>query len=57
MTQAAYSIPNQTAAALRLDLNNHLLAIVSQNSGAAAPSVTFAYQFWADTGVTPPMLC
>lgn len=56
MTQAAYSIPNQTAAALRLDLNNHLLAIVSQNSGATAPSVTFAYQFWADTGVTPPML-
>ena len=56
MTQAIYNIPNQTAAALRLDLNNHLLAIVSQNSGAAAPSVTFAYQFWADTGVTPPML-
>ena len=50
MAQHDYSIANQSNAALRADLNNALLAIVSGNSGGAAPSVTYAYQHWVDTG-------
>lgn len=49
MSQADYSIANQAGAAFRSDINDHLLAIVSQNSGATEPSATFAYQWWADT--------
>jgi len=44
-----YVINNQTSADLRIDLNNALAAIVSQNSGATAPASTFANQFWYDT--------
>lgn len=49
MAQHDYVIANQSGAAFRADLNNALAAIVSQNSGAAEPSVTYAYQPWADT--------
>jgi hypothetical protein len=49
MPQHDYNIANQSAAQLRADLNNALAAIVSNNSGAAEPSVTYAYQPWADT--------
>lgn len=49
MAQHSYSIPNQSGASFRSDLNNALSAIVSQNSGASAPTTTYAYQFWADT--------
>jgi microcystin-dependent protein len=49
MAQHDYTIANQSGAAFRADLNNALAAIVSQNSGAAEPSVTYAYQPWADT--------
>lgn len=49
MAQHDYNIANQSGAAFRADLNNALSAIVSQNSGAAEPSTTFAYQLWADT--------
>lgn len=49
MSQHDYVVGNDTGAAVRADLNNVLAAIVSQNSGATAPSSTFAYQFWADT--------
>ena len=49
MAQHDYVIANGTGAAVRSDLNNALAAIVSQNSGATAPSPTYAYQFWADT--------
>jgi len=49
MAQHDYSIANQSGLAFRQDLNNALLAIVSQNSGASAPSTTYAYQWWADT--------
>jgi hypothetical protein len=44
-----YNIANQSGAAFRADLNNALAAIVSQNSGAAEPSTTYAYMTWADT--------
>jgi len=49
MAQHDYIIANQSGAAFRSDLNNGLAAIVSQNSGAAQPSTTYAYQWWADT--------
>ena len=49
MAQHDYNIANQSGAAFRSDLNNGLAAIVSQNSGAAQPSTTYAYQWWADT--------
>ena len=49
MAQHDYVIANGTGAAVRSDLNNGLAAIVSQNSGATAPSTTYAYQSWADT--------
>ena len=49
MAQHDYSIANQTAASLRTDLNNVLSAIVSNNSGATAPTDTFANMFWYDT--------
>ena len=49
MAQHDYNIANQSGAAFRADLNNALAAIVSNNSGAAEPGTTYAYQFWADT--------
>jgi hypothetical protein len=49
MAQHDYDIANQAGAAFRSDLNSALSAIVSNNSGATAPSTTFAYQWWADT--------
>jgi hypothetical protein len=49
MAQHDYIIANQSGAAFRSDLNNGLAAIVSQNSGTAQPSTTYAYQWWADT--------
>jgi len=49
MAQHDYVIANQTFPATRTDLNNAFGAIVSQNSGASAPSTTYAYQLWYDT--------
>jgi len=50
MAQHDYTIANQTFPATRTDLNNALSAIVSTNSGATAPTSTYAYQLWYDTG-------
>ncbi len=52
MAQHDYLIDNQTAAALRTDLNNALAAIVSNNSGATAPTTTFANMLWYDTSTS-----
>lgn len=52
MAQHDYVIANQSGLAFRQDLNNALLAIVSQNSGATEPSTTYAFQWWADTNTT-----
>jgi|11BtaG_2_1085332.scaffolds.fasta_scaffold02356_11 hypothetical protein len=49
MSQHDYVIENQTFPATRTDLNNAFGAIVSQNSGATAPSTTYAFQLWYDT--------
>lgn len=44
-----YVIDNQTAPNFRADLNNALLAIVSNNSGSTEPPVTYANMMWYDT--------
>ena len=49
MSQHDYELANAPGASFRVDLNNALLAVVSQNSGATAPATTFAYQLWMDT--------
>lgn len=49
MAQHDYVIANASGAAVRADLNSALSAIVTNNSGATAPSTTYAYQWWADT--------
>ena len=49
MAQEDYTISNADGATVRADINSHLSAIVSNNSGASAPATTFAFQFWADT--------
>jgi hypothetical protein len=56
MAQHDYNIANQSGQAFRADLNNALSAIVSSNSGASAPSTTYAYQWWVDTSTTPATL-
>lgn len=49
MSQHDYSISNAPGATVRADLNDALAAIVSNNSGTAAPSTTFALMWWMDT--------
>ena len=44
-----YNLANQDGASFRLDLNNALAAIVSNNSSSTAPATTFAHQIWVDT--------
>jgi len=45
-----YVIDNQSFPSFRSDLNSVLSAVVSNNSNATAPSTTYAYQMWYDTG-------
>jgi len=57
MAQATdYVLANQSGANFRSELNTILAAIVSQNSGATAPTTTYAYQLWIDGGVSPALL-
>jgi hypothetical protein len=49
MAQHDYVIANDTAANVRADINSALQAIASNNSGATAPSTTYANQWWYDT--------
>jgi microcystin-dependent protein len=49
MSQHDYNIANAPGATVRADINALAEAMASQNSGASAPSVTFAFMFWADT--------
>jgi len=50
MAQHDYVIANASGATVRADINNMALAISSNNSGSSAPSTTYAYEFWIDTG-------
>lgn len=49
MAQHDYVIDNQSAPSARSDLNGALQAIVTQNSGASAPTTTYSDMFWYDT--------
>ena len=49
MAQHDYVLDNASGLAFRQDLNSALSAIVSVNSGASAPSTTYAHELWADT--------
>jgi len=49
MSQHDYNIANAGGAAVRSDINAALGAILSQNSGATAPTTTAAYMLWNDT--------
>lgn len=49
MSQHDLDIANQTASAARSDINNALQALGSTNSGASAPSTTYANMLWYDT--------
>jgi hypothetical protein len=49
MAQHDYDLANQAGAAFRADLNNALLAAVTQNNGATEPATKFAYMPWPDT--------
>ena len=49
MSQHDLNIANQTAANTRSDINNALQALGSNNSGASAPSTTYANMHWYDT--------
>jgi len=44
-----YNLANQSGANFRAELNNTLLDIVSNNSGATEPATMFAYELWVDT--------
>ncbi len=56
MSQASLAIPNESGANFRADVNAALQALASMMSGATAPSVTYAYQFWIDTSGGSPIL-
>lgn len=49
MAQHDYVIDNQSAPSARSDINSALQAIVTQNSGASAPTTTYPDMFWYDT--------
>lgn len=49
MAQHDYVLDNQSASALRADLNNALQAVATTNSGTTAPSTTYANQLWYET--------
>jgi len=49
MSQGSLSIPNESGAAFRADVNTNLQALGTLQSGATAPTTTYAYMLWADT--------
>jgi hypothetical protein len=56
MAQHDYDIANQTFPNFRTDLNNVLQAILTNNSGGTAPTVTAAGMIWIDTSGAAPLL-
>jgi hypothetical protein len=49
MSQHSFSIPDESGAAFRADVNNALQALASQSSGASEPATRYSYQMWPDT--------
>ncbi len=55
MSQVDYVIANADGATIRADFNSTLDAIATNNSGATAPSTTFALMWWYDTALNKLM--
>lgn len=49
MSQNDFIIDNDTALAVRLDLQGAFQALASNNSGDTAPTTTYANMFWYDS--------
>jgi phage-related tail fiber protein len=49
MSQHDFTIANQTASSARSDINNALQSLVTNNSGASAPSTPYANMWWYDS--------
>lgn len=49
MAQHDGVIDNAAGATFRADINSAIAALISNNSGASAPSTTYAFMLWADT--------
>lgn len=56
MSQHDMNVANQGFPNFRTDLNNALVALVSNSSGATEPTTKFSYQWWLDTSTTPTTL-
>jgi len=54
--QNDFVIDNGTGFAVRTDIQDALQALAGNSSGNSEPSVKYAYQWWADTGSTPPVM-
>jgi hypothetical protein len=48
MSQHSFSIPDESGAAFRADVNNALQALAQQSSGGSEPATRYSYQMWAD---------
>ena len=49
MSQNDFTLANQGFPSMRADMNSAYQALASNNSGATAPTTTFAHQWWYDT--------
>tara|TARA_R100001440_G_scaffold54427_1_gene74307 strand:+ start:6474 stop:7871 length:1398 start_codon:yes stop_codon:yes gene_type:complete len=54
--QNDFVIDNGTGFAVRQDIQDALQALAGNSSGDSEPSVKYSYQWWADTGSTPPVM-
>lgn len=55
MAQADQNVQNASFPTVRIDINNNLAALFSNNSGAAQPSPTVPYMDWIDTNPANPI--
>ena len=56
MAQHDMVVDNNTGRNVRLDINDALAALVSNNSGDTAPTATFPFMFWTDTSGSDAVL-
>ena len=51
MSQTDMNVANATGAEVRIDINDHLAAISTVNSGSTAPPAVFANMWWYDSSL------
>lgn len=49
MAQHDFDLANQNGPSFRADLNNLIIALITKNSGASVPPVTYPGMWWVDT--------